>query len=123
MMDWTDRHCRAFHRLLAPNALLYTERRLEVGSEAPVGRLVGRPVGWEHLVLALDDQGPRRADVAMGDAPGVGVEAHQHVDQAPAPIDVEHVARTIVQMAELPLDTNVQFITIMATTMPFIGRG
>ena len=37
--------------------------------------------------------------------------------------DVEHVARTIVQMAELPLDTNVQFITIMATTMPFIGRG
>ena len=25
MMDWTDRHCRAFHRVLAPDALLYTE--------------------------------------------------------------------------------------------------
>ena len=25
MMDWTDRHCRAFHRLYAPHALLYTE--------------------------------------------------------------------------------------------------
>ena len=25
MMDWTDRHCRYFHRLLAPSALLYTE--------------------------------------------------------------------------------------------------
>jgi len=25
MMDWTDRHCRVFHRLLSPNALLYTE--------------------------------------------------------------------------------------------------
>lgn len=37
--------------------------------------------------------------------------------------DVEHVAQTIVQMAALPLDTNVQFITIMATNMPFIGRG
>ena len=43
---------------------------------------------------------------------------------APEPrIDVEHVARAVVQMAELPLDVNVQFITIMATKMPFIGRG
>jgi len=43
---------------------------------------------------------------------------------APEPrIDVEHVARAVVQMAALPLDVNVQFITIMATKMPFIGRG
>lgn len=43
---------------------------------------------------------------------------------APEPtIDVDHVARTVVQMAELPLDVNVQFITIMATKMPFVGRG
>jgi NAD(P)-dependent dehydrogenase (short-subunit alcohol dehydrogenase family) len=38
-------------------------------------------------------------------------------------MDVEHVARAVVQMASLPLDANVQFITIMATKMPFIGRG
>ncbi|MBB5223552.1 NAD(P)-dependent dehydrogenase (short-subunit alcohol dehydrogenase family) [Amaricoccus macauensis] len=38
-------------------------------------------------------------------------------------IDVAHVARAVVQMAELPLDVNVQFMTIMATNMPFIGRG
>jgi len=37
--------------------------------------------------------------------------------------DVEHVAQAVVQMAELPLETNVQFMTIMATRMPFIGRG
>jgi len=37
--------------------------------------------------------------------------------------DAAHVASTVVHMAELPLDTNVQFVTIMATTMPFIGRG
>jgi NAD(P)-dependent dehydrogenase (short-subunit alcohol dehydrogenase family) len=37
--------------------------------------------------------------------------------------DVAHVARTIVYMAGLPLDTNVQFITIMATKMPLVGRG
>ena len=37
--------------------------------------------------------------------------------------DVEHVADTIVNMSNLPLDTNVQFITIMASDMPYIGRG
>ncbi len=38
-------------------------------------------------------------------------------------MDVNHVAQAVVQMANLPLETNVQFITIMATKMPFIGRG
>ena len=37
--------------------------------------------------------------------------------------DVEHVASTVVYMSNLPLDTNVQFVTIMATDMPYIGRG
>jgi len=38
-------------------------------------------------------------------------------------IDVEHVARAVLYMASLPLDTNVQFMTVMATKMPFVGRG
>ena len=38
-------------------------------------------------------------------------------------IDVDHVARAVVYMATLPLDANVQFMTVMATKMPFIGRG
>jgi NAD(P)-dependent dehydrogenase (short-subunit alcohol dehydrogenase family) len=38
-------------------------------------------------------------------------------------IDVEHVARGVVYMATLPLDANVQFMTVMATKMPYIGRG
>ena len=38
-------------------------------------------------------------------------------------IDVEHVADAVAYMANLPLDTNVLFMTIMATTMPFVGRG
>jgi len=38
-------------------------------------------------------------------------------------MDVEHVARTVVFMASLPLESNVQFVTVMATKMPFIGRG
>jgi NAD(P)-dependent dehydrogenase (short-subunit alcohol dehydrogenase family) len=38
-------------------------------------------------------------------------------------MDVRHVASAIVYMASLPLDANVQFMTIMATKMPFVGRG
>jgi NAD(P)-dependent dehydrogenase (short-subunit alcohol dehydrogenase family) len=38
-------------------------------------------------------------------------------------MDVQNVARTVVYMASLPLDANVQFITVMATTMPLVGRG
>jgi NAD(P)-dependent dehydrogenase (short-subunit alcohol dehydrogenase family) len=38
-------------------------------------------------------------------------------------IDADHVARAVVYMASLPLDANVQFMTIMATKMPYIGRG
>jgi len=38
-------------------------------------------------------------------------------------MDVSRVAEAVVYMADLPLDTNIQFMTIMATKMPFVGRG
>ena len=38
-------------------------------------------------------------------------------------MDVKHVADALVQMAHLPLEANIQFMTVMATKMPFIGRG
>jgi hypothetical protein len=38
-------------------------------------------------------------------------------------MDVDIVGRAVLQMANLPLDANVQFMTIMATKMPFIGWG
>jgi NAD(P)-dependent dehydrogenase (short-subunit alcohol dehydrogenase family) len=38
-------------------------------------------------------------------------------------MDLSHVGSAVLYMASLPLDTNVQFLTIMATKMPFIGRG
>jgi NADP-dependent 3-hydroxy acid dehydrogenase YdfG len=42
----------------------------------------------------------------------------------PEPLmDVKHVGDAVLHMANLPLDVNVQFMTIMATKMPFIGRG
>lgn len=54
---------------------------------------------------------------------------HEGVPQAngsimPEPrMDVQHVADAVVYMANLPLDANVQFMTVMATQMPYIGRG
>jgi NAD(P)-dependent dehydrogenase (short-subunit alcohol dehydrogenase family) len=43
---------------------------------------------------------------------------------APEPtMDVEHVARAVTYVASLPLDANVLFMTVMATKMPFVGRG
>jgi len=43
---------------------------------------------------------------------------------APEPLmDVAQIGRTVLLMADMPLDANVQFLTVMATQMPFIGRG
>ena len=38
-------------------------------------------------------------------------------------MDVRHVASAVVYMASLPIEANVQFLTVMATRMPFVGRG
>ena len=38
-------------------------------------------------------------------------------------MDVSNVARSVLHMASLPLEANVQFMTVMATKMPYIGRG
>jgi NADP-dependent 3-hydroxy acid dehydrogenase YdfG len=38
-------------------------------------------------------------------------------------MDADHVARAVLYMASLPLDANVQFMTVMASKMPYIGRG
>jgi NADP-dependent 3-hydroxy acid dehydrogenase YdfG len=59
----------------------------------------------------------RNEDTARGRLQATGrVEAEPRMD-------VEHVAKAIVYMATLPLDANVQFMTVMATKMPYIGRG
>jgi len=49
-------------------------------------------------------------------------QAHGAVAVEPT-MDVQHVAGAVVYMASLPLDANVQFLTVMATKMPFVGRG
>ena len=54
---------------------------------------------------------------------GTGVPQANGSIAAEPTFDVEQVARAVLFMAGLPLDANVQFMTIMATKMPFIGRG
>jgi hypothetical protein len=49
-------------------------------------------------------------------------QANGSVEVEPT-MDVAHVGNTIVMMANLPLDANIQTVTVMATKMPFIGRG
>ena len=50
------------------------------------------------------------------------LQANGAVEVEPT-IDVANIAASVVHMAGLSLDANVQFITVMATKMPFIGRG
>ena len=59
--------------------------------------------------------------VAKATSVGI-VQANGAVAIEPS-FDVAHVADAVVYMASLPLDANVQFMTVMATKMPFIGRG
>ena len=49
-------------------------------------------------------------------------QANGNVEVEPT-MDVAHVGNTIATMANMPLDANIQFVTVMATKMPFIGRG
>ena len=71
MMDWTDRHCRVFHRLLAPHARLYTEMvnalAIRHGDRA---RLLGFDPSEHPLALQLGGSDPR----VLAEAARVGVE-------------------------------------------------
>jgi len=60
-------------------------------------------------------------EMTQGMVKGV-MQANGDVDAEPR-IDVSHVVSAVLYMASLPLDANVQFMTVMATKMPFIGRG
>ncbi|MFN3615745.1 MAG: SDR family oxidoreductase [Rubrimonas sp.] len=60
---------------------------------------------------------------AMTDAMRVGVPQADGSMRPEPVMDVAHVARTVLAMADLPLDVNMQFVTVMATKMPFVGRG
>jgi NAD(P)-dependent dehydrogenase (short-subunit alcohol dehydrogenase family) len=67
----------------------------------------------------------RQYDIACGqiDIGNAMTELGNRIPQKEPMFDVNHVANAVLQMAKLPLEANVQFMTIMATKMPYIGRG
>jgi NAD(P)-dependent dehydrogenase (short-subunit alcohol dehydrogenase family) len=67
------------------------------------------------------DIGNAATDMTATFATGV-LQANGQVSAEPR-LDVAHVVRAVIYMASLPPDANVQFLTVMATKMPFIGRG
>ena len=52
-----------------------------------------------------------------------GVVQSDHTIKKEPTMSVDNVAKAVIQMANLPLDTNILFMTIMATNMPLVGRG
>ncbi len=63
------------------------------------------------------------AETEMTARMSAGVMQANGSEMAEPRFDVKHVAGAVLYMANLPLDANVQFMTLMATTMPFVGRG
>jgi NAD(P)-dependent dehydrogenase (short-subunit alcohol dehydrogenase family) len=72
--------------------------------------------------IALDG---RPYDIACSqiDIGNAATELAQKMSGAEPRLDLKHVCDAVVYMANLPLDANVQFMSLMATKMPFIGRG
>jgi NAD(P)-dependent dehydrogenase (short-subunit alcohol dehydrogenase family) len=101
-----------------PNSAPYTATKHAITGLTKSTSLDGRKY---DIACGQIDIGNAHTDLAARMANGVP-QANGSVAVEPL-MDVAHVAGAVVQMASLPLDANVQFMTIMATKMPFVGRG
>ncbi|MBI2879654.1 MAG: SDR family oxidoreductase [Candidatus Rokubacteria bacterium] len=101
-----------------PNSVPYTATKHAITGLTKSTSLDGRKY---DIACGQIDIGNAATELTARMAQGVP-QANGTIAAEPT-MDVEHVARAVVLMASLPLDANVQFITIMATKMPFLGRG
>jgi NAD(P)-dependent dehydrogenase (short-subunit alcohol dehydrogenase family) len=101
-----------------PGSAPYTASKHAITGLTRTISLDGRPF---NIACGQIDIGNAASDMTAQMAKGVP-QANGTVAPEPT-MDVQHVAKAVVQMADLPLEANVQFITIMSTKMPFIGRG
>jgi NAD(P)-dependent dehydrogenase (short-subunit alcohol dehydrogenase family) len=101
-----------------PNSAPYTATKHAMTGLTKCTSLDGRP---HDIACGQIDIGNAETEMAARMAKGVP-QANGTVAVEPL-MDVAHVARAVVYMASLPLEANVQFMTVMATKMPFIGRG
>jgi NAD(P)-dependent dehydrogenase (short-subunit alcohol dehydrogenase family) len=101
-----------------PNSAPYTSTKHAITGLTKATSLDGRKY---DIACGQIDIGNAETPLASRMAKGVP-QANGTV--APEPLmHVSHVASAVLYMASLPLDANVQFLTVMATKMPFVGRG
>jgi NAD(P)-dependent dehydrogenase (short-subunit alcohol dehydrogenase family) len=101
-----------------PNSSPYTSTKHAITGLSKATSLDGRKY---DIACGQIDIGNAMTPMAGHMAGGV---LQPYGETVPEPLfDVEHVANAVLHMASLPLDTNVLFMTIMATKMPFVGRG
>jgi NAD(P)-dependent dehydrogenase (short-subunit alcohol dehydrogenase family) len=101
-----------------PNSAPYTSTKHAITGLTKSTSLDGRKY---DIACGQIDIGNAHTEMAARMASGVP-QANGQIAVEPL-MDVAHVASSVVYMAGLPLDANVQFMTIMATKMPFVGRG
>jgi NADP-dependent 3-hydroxy acid dehydrogenase YdfG len=101
-----------------PNSVAYTATKHAVTGLTKSTSLDGRKY---DIACGQVDVGNAETPLAARMKDGVP-QANGTIMPEPL-MDVEHVANAVVYMASLPLDANVQFLTVMATKMPFVGRG
>ncbi len=101
-----------------PNTAPYTATKHAITGLTKSASLDGRAY---DIACGQIDIGNAATDMTKPMRNGI-LQAHGGIAVEPT-IDVEHVARAVVYMASLPLEANVQFMTVMATKMPLIGRG
>jgi NAD(P)-dependent dehydrogenase (short-subunit alcohol dehydrogenase family) len=101
-----------------PGSVPYTSTKHAITGLTKTLSLDGRPF---DIACSQIDIGNALTDMAIPMTKGVP-QADGTI-KAEATMDVAHVADAVLHMANLPLETNVQFMTIMASKMPFVGRG
>lgn len=101
-----------------PGSVAYTASKHAITGLTKSLSLDGRPF---RIACGQIDIGNAETDMA---APMKAGTPQADGSVRPEPVmDVEDVARAVLYMAELPLEANVQFMTVMATNMPYVGRG
>ncbi len=101
-----------------PNSAPYTSTKHAVTGLTKSASLDGRKY---DIACSQIDIGNALTEMAAKMTKGVP-QANGEIKVEPT-MDVQRVAEAVLHMASLPLDTNMQFVTIMATKMPFVGRG
>ncbi len=101
-----------------PHAVSYTATKHAITGLTKATSLDGRKYG---IACGQIDIGNAASEMTQAMSSGV-LQADGSTRPEPL-MDVKHVADAVLYMASLPLDANVQFMTVMATNMPYIGRG